>query len=189
MPDISSGFSFWREFAVNCIQKKDWNGSKSGLSNINSLLDQHYVVKVNTREYEIAIQNNTYWKCTNCEEKIPQTQVKIFQLIVPIMKSMLSGQKTESTWFCPKCNVPNREDETTKIIEEIDQPSYRKIVPSPPVQKIGLYDRFVFEFKFHEWFYNFLEELQHQLSLYRVEYVAQHGHDMVDSGYVDEGDK
>lgn len=110
-------------------------------------------------------------------------------MLMPIMRSVVLCQKTEPIWFCKKCKKPNLEINTTKIIEEIDQPSYRKVVPAPPVQRIGLHNRFVFESEFKAWFYNFLEELQHQLALYRIEYVAQHGHDMGDSAYVDEGDK
>lgn len=189
LPDISSAFSFWREFAVNNILKKEWKGAESSLYNINSLLDSAYVVRVNTREYLELVKNNTYWKCGTCTEKTPQAQIKVYDIIVPIVKSMLIGNNTETTWFCMHCKKPNIEANTIKIIEEQEQPSYRKIVPSPPTIKIGLHNRMVYESEFKAWFYNFLEELQHALALYRVEYVGQHGHDMVDSGYVDEGDK
>lgn len=189
LPDISSAFSFWREFAVNNILRKEWKGAESALYNINSLLDSAYVVKVNTREYKELIKNNTYWKCGACGEKTPQSEIKVFDAVLPIVKSMITGNNTESTWFCVKCKSQNLEIYTIKIIEEIDQPSYRKCVQSPPILKIGLYNRMVYETEFKAWFYNFLEELQHQLSLYRVEYVGQHGHDMVDSGYVDKGDE
>lgn len=189
LPDISSSFSFWREYAVNCLERKNWKGAESGLHNINSILDKEYVIKVNTREFNIMIQNNTFWKCVTCGEKTPQVQIKVFHMLVPTIERVLSRQQTESVWYCPKCKDSNLQEETHKIIEEVDQPTYRKIVPSSPVQKIGLDNRFVFEFEFNKWFYNFLEELQHQLGLYRVEYVTQHGHDMVDSGYVDKGDE
>ena len=73
-------------------------------------------------------------------------------------------------------------------MEETVQPFYRKVVPSPPTKQIGLQNRFHFEQEFKEWFYNFLEELQHQLARYRIEYIKLNGHDMADSGYQHVGD-
>ena len=187
--DISGSFGFWREFAVNCLQRKDWKGAKAGLFNLNSILEKDYLVKVNTREFQQAILNNTYWKCHICGEKTPQSQISVYELIVSTIEGVVSGQRTQSSWFCPKCKECNKEKDTHKMIEEVDQPSYRKVVPSPPVQKFGLQNRFIFESSFNDWFFNFIEELQHQLGRYRIEYVAQHGHDMMDSGYVDKGDE
>jgi len=42
--------------------------------------------------------------------------------------------------------------------------------------------------KFTRWFYNFLEEIQAKMVLYRIEFVSQNGHEMTDTGYKDTGD-
>ena len=48
LPDISSAFSFWRAYAVNRLDQKDYNGATSGLYNINSLLTENYIISIDS---------------------------------------------------------------------------------------------------------------------------------------------
>ena len=189
LPDISSRFSFWTEFAVNCLQKKDYKGAIGGLNNINSALDEDYIVKIDSKEYYQQIADMTLYKCTECEKETIYSKVKIFDLICPMFEGIITGEKTNKVWICPECHSDCKLKDTTITVEETVQPYYRKVVPSPPTKQIGLQNRFNYEHDFESWFFNFLEELQHQLALYRIEYISQTGHDMVDSGYVHQGDK
>lgn len=186
---MSTKFSFWTQYAINCLSDKDWKGAEGGLYNINSLLTSEYEVSVNTRDYQQSILETTSWECEYCHVKAPASKVRVHPMILPIMQSMVQGQSVQNVWFCTDCKKENIESRTNIFKEELPNPYYRKVVPNPPTQRFGLANRFNFEYDFRQWFYNFLKELQHQLALYRIEYVRDTGHDMADSGYVQKDDE
>ena len=116
--------------------------------------------------------------------EIPDNQVKVFDMILPLIASVVQNNKTERVWFCPKCDYKNHMATTVKLLSERQKPYYLKVVPDSPVSRRGL-DR-EFPFRFGQWFYNFLEEITAQEVLYRKEYVAQHGEEM--PTFQDKGD-
>jgi len=212
LPDISSSFGFWRTFAVNKIAQKDYNGASAGLYNLNGCLTEEYVVTISTNEYEKTVQEQSYFQCDHCtmmiEEitnkgkddesrvkveiptEISYNDVRIFELISPLIDSIISGNKIQKIWICPKCKKENvMNGEWNIITTQKEKPHYFKIVPECPVKKSGLSTRFGWEQKFSQWFYNFLEEVQVSMKQYRIEYISQNGHDMEDSGFKDQGDE
>ena len=188
LPDISSRFSFWTEYAVNHLDEKDWKGAIGGLNNVNSALGEEYIVEVNSQKFYKSIEDRTTYKCTNCEKENTYSTVKVFDLICPMFEGIITGEKSNKVWICSFCKKDCKLKDTIITVEETVQPFFRKVVPAPPVQKIGLQNRFNFEHEFNAWFYNFMEELQHQLARYRIEYIKVNGFDMADTGYVHKGD-
>jgi len=209
--DISSSFGFWRTFAVNKIAQKDYNGASAGLYNLNGCLTSEYVISISTSQYEKAVQEQSYFQCDHCtmmiEEitnkgeddesrekvkvptEIPYDEVKIFELINPLIYSIISGNQITKVWICPKCKKENvMNDEWNIITPTKEKPYYLKIVPDYLVRLSGISIRLGWEQKFANWFYNFLEEIQVSMKQYRIEYIAQNGHDMEDSGFKDKGD-
>ena len=186
--DISSRFSFWTEYAVNQLDKKNWKGAIGGLNNINSALGEDYIVSINSQEFYKQVADRTNYKCNYCLKDNIYSKVKIFDLVCPIFEGVVTGEKTNQIWICSFCKKDCKLKDTIITMEETVQPFYRKVVPAPPFKQIGLNNRFRFEHEFKEWFYNFMEELQHQLARYRIEYIKQNGHDMSDSGYQHKGD-
>ena len=212
LPDISSSFGFWRTFAVNKISQKDYNGASAGLYNLNGCLTEEYVITISTRGYEKAVKEQSYFQCDHCtmqiEEitnkgeddevrekvkipsEIPYNEVKIFELICPLIEGIITGNKIIKIWICPKCKKENVMNGEWNIITPTkEKPYYLKIVPECPIKLSGLSTRLGWDNKFSKWFYNFLEEIQVSMKNYRVEYIAQTGHDMEDTGFKDKGDE
>ncbi len=188
LPDISSRFSFWTEYAVNHLDKKEWSKAIAGLNNVNSALGDDYIVEINSQKFYKQIADRTTYQCTNCKENNTYSSVKVFDLICPMLEGIVTGEKSNKVWICQKCKKDCKLKDTIITVEETVQPYFRQVVPAPPVQKIGLQNRFTFEHEFNVWFNNFMEELQHQLARYRIEYIKTMGHDMGDTGYVHKGD-
>ena len=211
LPDISSSFGFWRTYAVNKIEKKDYNGASAGLYNLNGCLTDEYVVTISTRGYEKAVQEQSYFQCDHCtmeiEEisnkgeddevrekitipsEIPYNEVEILEMISPLVEGIITGNKTIKIWVCPKCKKDNVMGDAWNIITPTkEKPYYLKIVPECPIKLSGLSTRLGWDSKFSKWFYNFLEEIQVSMKNYRVEYISQTGHDMEDTGFKDKGD-
>ena len=170
------------------MDTKVWKGAIGGLNNINSALGEEYIVSINSQEFHKQIADRTIYKCTECEKDTIYSKVKIFDLICPMFEGIVTGEKSNKVWICSLCKKDCKLKDTIITMEETVQPFYRKVVPSPPTKQIGLQNRFHFEQEFKEWFYNFLEELQHQLARYRIEYIKLNGHDMADSGSQHIGD-
>ena len=207
LPNIAQNFGYYKNLAINSLQRKDYDGARSALMNLNTSLGNDYLVNISTEQYEDAIKTQLMYQCSNCfqtEKKIinegeddeytkeiqvpseiPDKEVEVFDMILPLIASVVQNAKTQRVWFCPKCNYENHMATTAKIMAERQKPYYLKIVPDSPVSKRGL-DR-DFPFKFGLWFYNFLEEITAQEVLYRKEYVSQHGEDM--PTFKDTGDK
>lgn len=178
LPDISSSFGFWRGYAVNCLQDKDWRGAIGGLNNLNSLLTEDYIVTINTEEYIRQTKELYSYQCSFCEEVTPKKDLIFYEKPLSSNMSLILNQEKLQSWQCPKCLEDMPVQGTSVILEKNDSPFFLKVVPEPPRPGPGLLVRFTWEPAFKKWFYNFLEQLTHQLALYRIEYVNQHGEEM-----------
>ena len=211
LPDISSSFNFWRTYTVNCMKQKDYHGARAGVYNLNACLTEEYVITISTKEYEKSLLDQSFFQCDYCtmeideiinkgeedEQKnkievpteIPYKDVKILELLIPSIDSLITGSQTAKVWVCPSCKKENvKKTEWNIITPTKEQPFYRKIVPECPMRLDGVSTRLGWDKHFSDWCYNFLEEIQVQMKFYRIEYISQTGHDMEDSGFKDKGD-
>ena len=178
---------------------------------MNACLTPEYQVTISDREYSQQTDDRTVVQCNFCEMEIEKiinkgeddeyvkkmniptelkySKIKFFNLLVPPMEKLLTRNKTVKAWECPECHKVNRLSDTVIIDEEVQFPYYRKVVPTSPIRTSGLSTRLGFHEKFTKWFFQFSEELEHQLSLYRIEYVSQNDRDMADTGFLDKGDE
>jgi len=211
LPDISSSFNFWRTYAVNCIQRKDYHGARAGLYNLNACLTDEYVITISTKEYDKSLLDQSFFQCEYCTmtrediinkgqedeqrvkleipTEVPFQEVKIEELLAPMIMT-LAGVKTVKVWECPSCHKENMQKDGWNIIRPTqEQPFYRKVVPECPRRLDGVSTRLGWNNKFSDWCYNFLEEIQVSMKFYRIDYISQTGHDMEDSGFKDQGDE
>ncbi|MHA7733953.1 hypothetical protein [Nitrosopumilus sp. S6] len=213
LPNISGDFSFYKTLAIKELQNKDYNGATSALYSLNLCLTDDYLVKVSTKEYHELIKDKSSFQCQHCtmtskitinegedderfEEikvptEIPFNDVKVFDIINPLINSVLVGSSTSKCWTCPKCEKDNFQNNGEwNIVQSTRQKTNTLgVVPSNPVKFRGLKNRSNFHNEFCGWFWNFMEEIQAKMVLFRIEYIRQNGHDFDDSGFKDEGDK
>ena len=214
LPDISSKFNFFLQMAVNSQREKDYNSSASGLYNMNALLGEKYVININDRQFKDSVEKESTYRCNNekctmikstitldenneeqkskqtVRNEVPQSQVRVYSLITPMIESILSKETTTSYWNCPKCKTQNKLIDTTIYQPSISQPSFRRVVPTCPPRGLGVSTRLGYTQKFDEWFYHFLEQLSHQLALYRIEYINLNRVDMAEgTTFADTGDR
>jgi len=212
LPDVSSQFAFWREYAVNSLVRKDYDGARAGLYNLNQCLTDEYLIKISTGNYNKLMRNNTVFQCNHCtmiqkittnkgeeDESIKEiivpteihfSKVEFFYIYGSSIESLIYGHQKIEVWACPKCKNVNQENNNEwNVIKPIrEKPFSLGVVPDPPIRLPGLSNRMTFKDQFQGWFYNFLEEIQASMVKYRIEYVTQNNHEMEDSGYRDKGD-
>ena len=244
LPDVSSQFAFWREYAVNALREHNHESAQAGLYNLNQCLTDEYLVRISNEEYSELISDRIVFQCGHCtmenkeiinkgeeneknkvtivpteihylkmeiyERQLSITEKLLFSFredtdkikfrnnsLTTSMNVMMNGftvsQNTKTTikyWVCPECHQDNfQKDGEWNTIKSIrEQPFTLGVIPEPPKKQKHLSQFLGYPQKFNKWFYNFLEELQAKLVLYRIEYVSQNGHEMIEPEYKDKGD-
>lgn len=171
LPDINAGFVRYRNYGIQCMEQKNYNGVVTALNGINALLPEEYRVEVNTDKYLESIQEKTLLVCEFCNGEVSLSDIKPIKLFLPYVIRFISNEEHQTVWECIKCHGINKLKDSKRITETHQQPYFNKVVPVMPKRKDGLQTRSKFHVNFTEWFVKFLEELEHQLGLYRKEYV------------------
>ncbi len=191
----------------------NWDSASLALHNMNGSLEVDYRLAISNELWYDKKSSYIIWKCKNCttkktitvnkgeedekekEVEVPtcskREDITIFDQRCNGIVEICTGSKTRQMWECPKCEtvqpVANVEAEMLKHTE----PFYRGCIYSQPIKPItGLMRRRgAYPEQMIKWCTAFSIELEHQLAIYRFEYISQHGHDMADSidDYKDKG--
>ena len=211
LPNISENFSFFRQTAINQLEKKQYRASASSLKNLNNCLGEDYLVTISTTLYEQAVKDNRAYQCNHCvttikktinkgeeneytkDEEVPTeiliSEIRVFDVTNSIIDSIIRNKNIAKKWRCPNCNEINDMDSTDKIIPQNINPFFLKVVWDCPILQNGISNRLGFHEGFEKWFDNFLEEINWQEVLYRKEYKTLYGFDMDDPDHKDKGDQ
>jgi len=173
LPDINAAWVKERTYFFTCRDMHNWSGMTLALRAMNALLPDEYRININTKKYNELTSAKIGYICNYCKEEIPESMVKIKTAIAPLIVSYVSSSETKTFWLCHKCNKENLVSQTKLIKETLAKPSYLKVVPDPPERKRGIQDRRSFDIILTKWGGNFFEELEHQLGLYRAEYINE----------------
>jgi hypothetical protein len=155
----------------------NWSGAILGLGDMNAMLPDDYRITINTKNYDNLTNMKIGYICKYCQKETPQSLVKTKEIIAPLIVSCITSQQMEICWFCSECHKRNLLSQTKLIEEKLAKPCYLKVVPDPPEKKIGFQDRSRYPTAMSRWVGNFLEELEHQLGLYRAEYINEEDQD------------
>lgn len=139
---------------------------------MNALFTDDYRIEISTTKYEQLRASSIKIECPKCSEQFSNSEIRKFDLLLPFIDSVLCGKMYRESWKCPKCEEMNFLSESKIITTEHQNPFYLKVIADPPVRH-GLIDRMGWHEKWQVWFFNAMEELEHQLGRYRAEYQAQ----------------
>ena len=212
LPDVSSVFGSWRDTYKKAMSSGNWDLAALSLHNMNGALDVDYQLPISNEIWEEKKESCIVWKCNNCtttetkiinkgkedeykkEVQVPTCSkyedIRTYDEQCSLELQILSGQKTRHMWVCPKCTESSSVEKTEKEMQKYPSPHYRGCIYEQPAKpKLGLMQRRgTYPAQMEAWCTNYSMELEHQLANYRLEYVAEHGHDMEDSGFKDDGD-
>jgi len=188
---------------------KNYAGAIGGLDNMNALLDEEHRITVDTEQYRKKLASEKYYQCNFCttmqeyiinpgeeeelkERRPVQTEIKysdirVFELHLDFMDTVMSGKRSKKAWVCPKCKKINHLADTVVITSEREDPFYIGIIPNPP--RMTSINRIGFDEKFRQYFNNYSKELENALMLYRINYIKENGEDMQSQVFADRGDK
>lgn len=191
---------------------KKWRDVALGLHNMNGALDEDYRLPINTKEWNSKDDSYIVWICDHCtttkkvrvdpddpdNKKMKEIQVptqskrediRIFTERCSQVVRILSGHKTRKMWECPKCKTVASVDTARLKRIKYAEPHYRGcIYQEPELPLTGLERRKGnYPEEMRKWAKYYSMELEHQLALYRLEYIKEHGVDP-EFDYKDTGD-
>ena len=167
LPDVNTGFNYHRGKAVSSWQGRNYTAAVGSLYAFNGELPDAYRVKISTKKYNELTRQDLELVCPECEQQTKFNNVKIMNILTPLIVSSLTGQETMKMWHCNKCDKLVRFDKTKKIQKVLALPAFLKVVPEPPQRKDGLMDRKTYDKIFSRWFWQFLDELEAQAAQFR----------------------
>ena len=147
-------------------------------SAINSLMPEEYKVEINTKKFYELIAENKVITCNKCQANdIKFQDIKIIQVLLTPIQTMITQKKYESIWYCPKCGFDNIFDQRQIKLVKFEEPYYTEVIPDPPKRKFGISDRATYDNQFKVWFARALDEIESKIGKYRADYLAQEAHD------------
>jgi len=182
LPDLNNYWIKYHDIGIHSLYNKNYAGVVACIYNMNALLPDDYRVEINTEKYNELSQDKLMVVCSNCNTEIVYNEIRVYETFLSTLQSMIQNARTERVWNCPKCNEVNQFARTKKIKNHHKNPFYYKVIPEPPIQKDGLTGRHAFHNKMTSWFFTSLEEIDHQLGLYRKEYEPEGERDDIIEG-------
>ena len=140
---------------------------------IISLLPEEYRVEISTAKYFDEVESKTFISCSRCnQEDIPYTEINIFEKLNDSIQELILDEKYSLYWDCPHCHKSNNLAKSRTLLDIPADPFYVKIIPEPPIM-IDTFSRVGFAEQFAKWYQIAVPELEHQIALFRSQYVSE----------------
>ena len=170
LPDINTSFIKWRNKIVTSLESLNYTAVLGALNNFNACLDDKYVVKISSEEYQAKLTaEKLLCNCSKCKKDQDYRQVKKRSRRTSALVEMMTGQNYEKIWICDSCNYQNLITQTDFTKTKLPNPYYLGVVPDPPGRKDGILDRKGFHRKFEAWVWSYFGELEHAATKYRID--------------------
>ena len=136
LPDVNTAYNKYRNEFAAAVKDKNWNLMHGSLNATNALLPIEYRVRISTREYLSLSKVDTTYECKDCTHETKKEEIQVFDLIPDRMETLLVSPESQKVWICPKCHVTNKLRLTAITKEELQNPVFLGVVPSPPIRGV-----------------------------------------------------
>lgn len=170
LPDLNNYWKQYHEEGKSALQKYDYEGCVNAVDCMNALMPDEYRLEISTAKYEELLKNNDLVCCIKCKKEYDWNIIKVMNLLLSQIESILEKSKTYKAWICLECKYENKVSESKLIKPIIKEPFYLKVIPKAPKVPAGLERRTGFNTKMSNWWHNAKVEIDHQLALIRQEY-------------------
>jgi len=170
LPDINNAWVRYRNYGLESIDSKNYSGAVAAIFEIIALFPENYRIEINTEKWNEMEKDTIIFICGGCSKENNRNEIKLYDLILELTVSMVSGLQHETVWKCLGCDYRNRLLNTEVIKSQLKNPHYNKVIRDPPNRKQGVMDRVGYDNLMRRWFFESLAETDHQLGKYRDEY-------------------
>jgi len=169
LPDTNQAWVYYRHLGVQALQEKRYSEAVAAINEMIALFPDEYRIEINTEKYNQLMRVRTVFVCEHCSTETSRTDIKVYDCLLSTIEGFCIGSDYAKIWNCPNCQKDNMLQNTKMIEEQNGLPFYHKLIPEPPFKQ-GTKNRKTFDNDFKKWFYDSLEEVDHQLGKLRAEY-------------------
>ena len=167
LPDINTAFITHRRDVISSLKARNYGACFGSIQALQGLLPEGYRIVISTIEYNKLTKHEKFYTCNFCGEESERSKIRIDDVLLTVIDSVLLGRKTQKMWTCPKCKEDNGLEDTEISETTLKEPYFLKVVPNPPERKDGLHDRSTYHNKMEQWVRTTLAELEAQMAQFR----------------------
>lgn len=174
LTDVNTACITYRTKCLMALDKSMYMNCVGAIKAMNSLLPEDdlnteklYRIVFDDEEYNKVVNSAFKIECLKCQKEQEYDSVQFHTVNLPTSEQIVSGRKTTTVWFCPKCKEFNRLDESNVIENSIRKPFYSRFVPFPPVNNHGLLSQLQYHTKMVEWVWICLDNLEEGFTRFR----------------------
>ena len=167
LPDVNTAFIMYRREVLQSLNRREYKNCFGSLNAMNSLLPKEYRVQIDTEGFNAKIRTDIIAACSKCKHEHVYEDIKIYDLTLPFMESILTGLKSVKAWTCCKCRYTNKLTYTKMAKTVLQEPYYLTLVPSPPTRKTGVRDRNRYHNEVVDWVWTMIKEVEERLAQFR----------------------
>ena len=171
LPDLNTAIIRYRIMITACIEREDYAGAIGGIYALNGLLPEDYRVRVSTEEFNEITKTNISIKCKHCSEEFDFYKIKVWDMLLRLIPSLLRNTKYEKTWNCPKCEKPNRLIDSEMKQTKISPNVYLHVMPEPLKREQGVLGRTAYHNSMVNWVWTFMGELEERCGKLRHDFL------------------
>ena len=172
LPDINAAIVRYRSKALDALERDQMETAAICFTAMNALLPDDYRIEINTIKFNELVKAKYTIICPSCNEEHLFGIIKPFDVILLDIERLITNNRTVKVWSCPTCNEQNDFLHSDRNTTQFEKPFFTRVAPEPPI-KNGLNGRLGYASSFHKWFEVFVNELEHQIGLYRADYQSQ----------------
>lgn len=170
--DINTAAIVYRTKCLIALDKHMYRNCVGAINSMNALLpadadDKVYRIIIDSDQYESKINASYIMVCTHCEKEIEYDMIKVMDFLVSSNEWIVTGDKMDKVWFCPKCKEQNKLSITRIIESTLEKPYYYRYVPEPPEYKTGLLSQIEFHNRMSEWVWNCITNIEEGFTRFR----------------------
>lgn len=171
LPDLNTAIIKFRASVSSHLRERDYTGCFGSLYAMNGILDEEYRVKISTEEYDRLARQDITIKCQSCTETNDFLKIKVYNIIMPSLNQILSGNKYEKIWVCPKCKKDNVLSSSAMQQTKLMPGGFLGVLPEPPERQGGVTDRTDYHNKVAQWVWTFVKEIEQKCGEERKAYL------------------
>lgn len=157
----------YRREAISSWKSQNYDAAVGALYAFNALLPEEYQVKLSNQMFEEKTKQDIIATCNKCSVQTDFKTIVVFDLLLSLTSSLVSGVEYEKIWICKECKNENRLLNTKLVQNILQEPYHLKVVKLPPERSQGMMDRTKFHITFSLWFWSFLNELEAEAAKFR----------------------
>lgn len=172
LPDINAALVRHRSAALAALKDNDHYGAIVSFDSMIALLPEDYKVEINTEKYNQLVSEKRTIKCEFCTGTPLLKNIELRKLLLSSITKFIADNDFINVWECQSCGATNDYNPESVTITKYEEPTYFKIVPSPPSKK-GTKNRMSFDYESKKWFDIVMTEIEYQIGHYRADYQSQ----------------